>query len=319
MLSLRQLQYLVAVADLGHFGRAANSLRVSQPTLSMQLRKLEDHLGVRLVDRGRGGVHLTPVGRELASRARKMLLDMHDMEDLARRSAGELIGTIRFGVSPTIGPYLLPAIVGVLKRVMPEMRLYIREGISSDQLQELRSGSLDMMLAPLPIDGSDLHVEPLFRERLFLVAPPEHRLSRLGSLQRTDLAGIQVLSIDPRDRLHQQTREICNELGVELLGDYEGTSLDSVCQMCASGLGIAILPELYLRSEVGGKNVIAPLPIVDWSATRSIAALWRNGSVFSESYAKIAETIRQESRSLFGLDEMEGDDALRSKAGIPVS
>ena len=160
MLSLRQLQYLVAVADLGHFGRAANSLRVSQPTLSMQLRKLEDHLGVRLVDRGRGGVHLTPVGRELASRARKMLLDMHDMEDLARRSAGELIGTIRFGVSPTIGPYLLPAIVGVLKRVMPEMRLYIREGISSDQLQELRSGSLDMMLAPLPIDGSDLHVEP---------------------------------------------------------------------------------------------------------------------------------------------------------------
>lgn len=227
---------------------------------------------------------------------------MSDLEDLAQRSAGELIGTIKFGVSPTIGPYLLPGIVGVLKHGMPEVRLYIREGIPSDQLQELRSGALDMMLAPLPVGGSDLHVEPLFRERLFLVAPPEHHLSRKGTLRRVDLAGIQVLSIDPRHHFHQQTRDICHDLGVEMLGDYEGTSLDSLCQMCASGLGIAILPELYLRSEVGGKNVIAALPVADWSATRSIGALWRNGSVYGESYAKIAEVIRREARSLFNLN-----------------
>lgn len=302
MLSFRQLQYLVAVADLQHFGRAASSLNVAQPTLSLQLRKLEDHLGVRLVDRGQGTVQLTPIGREIASRARKMLLDMNDLEDLAQRSAGELIGTIKFGVSPTIGPYLLPGIVGVLKHGMPEVRLYIREGIPSDQLQELRSGALDMMLAPLPVGGSDLHVEPLFRERLFLVAPPEHHLSRKGTLRRVDLTGIQVLSIDPRHHFHQQTRDICHDLGVEMLGDYEGTSLDSLCQMCASGLGIAILPELYLRSEVGGKNVIAALPVADWSATRSIGALWRNGSVYGESYAKIAEVIRREARSLFNLN-----------------
>jgi len=225
-------------------------------------------LGVRLVDRGHGAVHLTPVGRELASRARKMLLEMSDMKDLARRSVGELVGTIRFGVSPTIGPYLLPSVVGVLKHTMPEVRFYIREGMPSDQLQELRNGALDMMLAPLPVGGSDLHVEPLFRERLFLVAPPDHHLSQAASLQRSDLADIQVLSIDPRDHFHQQAQDICNDLGVEMLGDYEGTSLDSVCQMCASGLGLAILPELYLRSEVGGKNVIVPLPITDWSSTK---------------------------------------------------
>lgn len=299
MLSFRQLQYLVALADLQHFGRAANSLNVSQPTLSLQLRKLEDQLGVRLVDRGHGTVQLTPVGREIASRARKMLLDVNDIEALARRSAGQLIGTIRFGVSPTIGPYLLPSIVSVLKQSMPELRLYIREGIPSDQLQELRSGALDMMLAPLPVGGSDLHVEPLYREGLFLVAPPEHRLSQQGQLKRVDLAGIQVLSIDPRHHFHQQMRDICNDLGVELLGDYEGTSLDSLCQMCASGLGIAILPELYLQSEVGGKNVIAPLPVTDWSATRSIGALWRNGSVYGENYAKIADVIGREAGLLF--------------------
>lgn len=301
MLSFRQLQYLVAVADLQHFGRAASALNVAQPTLSLQLRKLEVYLGVRLVDRGHGKVQLTPVGREIAMRARKMLLDMNDLENLARRSAGELIGTIRFGVSPTIGPYLLPGIVGVLKHSMPEVRLYIREGIPSDQLQELRSGALDMMLAPLPVGGSDLHVEPLFRERLFLVASPEHPLSQKGPLHRGDLAGIQVLSIDPRHHFHQQTRDICSDLGVELLGDYEGTSLDSLCQMCASGLGIAILPELYLRSDVGGKNVIATLPVRDWSATRSIGALWRSGSVYGESYGRIAEAIGREARSLFGL------------------
>lgn len=298
MPSFRQLQYLVAVADLGHFGRAAISLNVSQPTLSLQLRKLEVQLGVRLVDRGHGAVQLTPVGREIDTRARKMLLDMQDLEALARRSAGALIGTIRFGVSPTIGPYLLPGIVSVLKQTMPEVRLYIREGIPSDQLQELRSGALDMMLAPLPVGGSDLHVEPLFRERLFLVAPPEHRLSQQGPLKRADLLGIEVLSIDPRHHFHQQTRDICADLGAELLGDYEGTSLDSLCQMCASGMGIAILPELYLRSEVGGKNVIAPLPVTDWSASRSIGALWRDGSVYGESYAHIAQAIARAARLL---------------------
>lgn len=130
-------------------------------------------------------------------------------------------------------------------------------------------------------------------------APPEHRLSQQGQLKRVDLAGIQVLSIDPRHHFHQQMRDICNDLGVELLGDYEGTSLDSLCQMCASGLGIAILPELYLQSEVGGKNVIAPLPVTDWSATRSIGALWRNGSVYGENYAKIADVIGREAGLLF--------------------
>lgn len=298
MLSFRQLQYLVSVADLQHFRRAAIHLNVSQPTLSLQLQKLEDQLGVKLVERGHGPVRLTPIGREIVSRARKLLLDMNDLEACARRGAGELIGTISLGVSPTIGPYLLPGIVGVLKRSMPELRLHIREGIPSEQTLELRSGALDMMLTPIAAGGGDLHVEPLFEEQLYLVAPPEHPLSQMSSLTRSDLLGSQVLSIDPRYPFHQQTREICDELGLELLSNYEGTSLDSLCQMCASGLGLAILPELYLRSEVGGKNVVAPLEIADWSGSRSVAALWRRNSVYSENYRKIVEVIDREASLL---------------------
>lgn len=295
MPSFRQLQYLVAVADQQHFRRAAAHLHVAQPTLSLQLQKLEEQLGVRLVERGITPVRMTPVGREIVSRARKLLLDLNDLEACARRGAGELVGTIRLGVSPTIGPYLLPGIVGVLKREMPALRLHIREGIPSEQMFELRSGALDMMLlTPVAVGGSDLHIEPLFEEQLYLVAPPEHPLSSRRELGRAELCGVQTLSIDPRYPFHQQTQKICDELGLKLLGDYEGTSLDSLCQMCASGLGLAVLPELYLRSEVGGKNVVAPLRVADWSGTRSVAALWRKGSVYGENYRKIATVIERE-------------------------
>lgn len=298
MVSFRQLQYLVAVADQQHFRRAAVQLHVSQPTLSLQLRKMEEQLGVRLIERGVSPVRITPVGREIVSRARKLMLDLNDLEACARRSASELIGTISLGVSPTLGPYLLPGIVGVLKRSMPELRLHIREGIPSEQMLELRSGALDLMLTSVAAGGNDLHMEPLFEEKLYLVAPPEHPLAISSRLSRADLRGIQALSIDPRYPFYHQSREICDELGLELLGEYEGTSLDSLCQMCASGLGLAVLPELYLRSEVGGKNVVAPLQIGDWSSTRSVAALWRKGAAYGESYRAIAMFIKREGRLL---------------------
>ena len=298
MLSFRQLQYLVAVADQQSFRRAAAHLHVSQPTLSLQLQKLEDQLGARLVERGRSPVYLTPVGRDIVLRARKLLLDANDLVASARRGTGEFFGTVSFGVSPTIGPYLLPGIMGVLKQTMPELRLHIREGVPDEQLLELRSGAIDMLLMSTPVGGTDLHVEPLFKERLFLVAPPEHNLAQKRFLKREDLLGSKVLSIDPRYPFHRQTREICDDLGLELLSNYEGTSLDSLCQMSASGLGLAILPELYLRSEVGGKNIVTPLAIADWSVTRSVVALWRKTSVCSTNYADVARVIGREAAQL---------------------
>ncbi|AKH42438.1 LysR family hydrogen peroxide-inducible transcriptional activator [Altererythrobacter atlanticus] len=298
MPTLRQLQYLVAVADARHFSRAAASVNVSQPTLSQQLRALETRLGVSLVERGDTPVQLTPVGREIAMRARKILLDVEDLRGLARRSVSGLAGAVRFGVTPTLGPYLLPPVVARLHQEYPDMRLYMREGIPDDQLAELRRGALDLVLAPLPVTGTDLEIEPLFREPLHLVAAPDNPLCTRTLLRKTDLAGAEILSIDRRHHYHRQAQDICEDLGAQLLRDYEGTSLDSLRQMAGSGIGLAILPELYLKSEVGGQDMVCRLTIADWSATRSIAAIWRQGAAYGESYRMIAQAIAVEARGL---------------------
>ncbi len=298
MATLRQLTYLVALADYRNFRRAADAANVSQPTLSQQLRALETRLGVTLIERGETPVQLTPIGREVVTRARRILLDVKDVEDMARRSRNAIGGTIRFGVTPTLGPYLIPQVVAALHARFPDMRLYIREGIPDDQLRELARGDLDMVLAPLPVAGSNLHIEPLFREPLHMVAPADHQLARRAAVSRNDLRGIEVLSLDRRHHAHRQAREICDDLGACLLDDYEGTSLDSLRQMCGSGLGFAILPELYLRSEVGGEAMVARLRIAEWSASRSIAAVWREGAAYADSYQVIAAAVEAEARQI---------------------
>ena len=300
MPTLRQLEYLVAVADLQNFGRAADACHVSQPTLSQLLRALEDRLGIALIERRASGAQLTPIGREITARARRLLIEAQDIRDLARRAGEQLVGTLRFGVTPTLGPYLMPPIVAALHREQPDLRLHIREGIPEEQALALARGALDMLLGPLPIAGGDLEVLPLFRERLFLVSAPDHALAMRPELCTEDLKGAQVLSLGRPHHLHRQVAEICAELGMELLRDYEGTSLDSVHQMASSGLGLAVLPELYIRSDVGGRTGINVLEPRGWKFTRSIAAAWRSGAAYGHAYRMIAERIQHEARALIG-------------------
>lgn len=300
MPTLRQLEYLIAVADLQNFGRAADACHVSQPTLSQQLRALEDRLGVVLIERRTSGAELTPIGREITARARRLVIEVQDIRDLARRAGERLVGTLRFGVTPTLGPYLMPPIVAALHREQPDLRLHIREGIPEEQALALSRGALDMLLGPLPIEGGDLEVQPLFRERLFLVAPPDHPLAMRPELCIEDLKGAQVLSLGRSHHLHRQVADICAELGMELLRDYEGTSLDSVHQMASSGVGLAILPELYIGSDVGGRAGIDVLEPLGWKFTRSIAAAWRSSAAYGDAYRAIAERIQEEARTQIG-------------------
>lgn len=300
MPTLRQLEYLVAVADLHNFRRAADACHVSQPTLSQQMRALEDRLGVALIERRTAGAELTPIGREITARARRLVIEVQDIRDLARRAGENLAGTLRFGVTPTLGPYLMPPIIAALHREQPDLKLHIREGIPEEQALALSRGALDMLLGPLPIEGSDLEVEPLFRERLFLVAPSDHPLAMRSGLSLSDLKGLQVLSISRTHHLHHQVSTICAELGMDLLRDYEGTSLDSIHQMASSGLGLAVLPELYIRSDVGGRAGIDVLEPEGWEYTRSIAAAWRSGAAYGDAYRTIAERIRVEARAQIG-------------------
>jgi LysR family transcriptional regulator, hydrogen peroxide-inducible genes activator len=295
--TLRQLEYLVAVADLKHFRRAAQASHISQPTLSHQIRALEERLGVKLVERSLGTVELTPIGREIADRARRLLIGVKDIRALASRAGEGRAGTIRFGVTPTLGPYLMPAIVAALHREYPDLRLYIREGIPNEQALELARGQIDMLLGPLPIQGDDLVVEPLLREALHLVAPLDHPLAQASRLTKHDLRNAEILSLDRRHHLHRQVAEICADYGMIVLRDYEGTSLDSLRQMAGSGLGLAILPEFYIRSEVGGGAGVQVLDVADWKESRSIAAAWRLGAAYGDLYLMIARRI-QEAASL---------------------
>lgn len=298
MPTLRQFQYLVAVADHRHFGRAAQAAGASQPTLSHQLRALEARLGVTLVERRTHGAELSPIGREIAERARSVLVQVKDIRDLAERASESLAGTLRFGVSPTLGPYLMPPVIAALHRAQPDLRFYMREGIPDLQAMELVKGAIDMLLGPLPIEGENLTMEPLFREPLILVAPPDHPLATQKKVTKADLYNAPVLSLDRRHHLHRDVAEQCRKHGMHLLQDYEGTSLDSVRQMVASGLGLAILPALYVRSELSHGGDVAQLQIEDWSASRSIGIAWRTGAGFADEYMAVAQRIADEAKIL---------------------
>jgi LysR family hydrogen peroxide-inducible transcriptional activator len=292
MPSLRQLQYLVALDDHRHFGRAAFAVHVSQPTLSQQLRTLEARLGASLIDRSSNDVQLTPLGRDIAARARGILVQVRDLSDLARRAGKGIGGTLRFGVTPTLGPYLMPAIVAGLHKQQPDLRLHIREGIPDDQVRQVMRGELDMMLCPLPVDASGIVIEPLFSERMFIIAPPDHPLAGQKNIPADALKGEGFLTLDRRHHFHRQTRDICEQVGAHILHDYEGTSLDSIRQMVGSGIGLALLPERYMAAETQSAEVVATLDIAGWNARRSIAALWRSGAAFSDGFHAIAEFIR---------------------------
>ena len=293
MPSLRMLEYLLAVADERNFRRAAQAAHVSQPTLSQQIRLLEDRLGVTLVDRGSGEAALTPIGREIAERARRIVREVADLKYVARIARNEAgAGILRLGSSPTIGPYLLPRIVAGLHAALPRLRLHIREGIPDDLLTALANGDIDLLLAPLPLSGGGLHVERVMVEPLRLVAPVDHPLAAQRRVSAGQLADHAVLSLGRRHHLHREVAHICAALRMTLLYDYEGTSLDTLHQMCASGLGLTILPELYLQSEVGGRSGVTVLEIEDFTMTRDIALLWRRDAPFESICLSLAERIR---------------------------
>jgi LysR family hydrogen peroxide-inducible transcriptional activator len=300
MPTLRQFEYLVTLADTGSFARAARVTNVSQPTLSQQVKAMEERLGVKLLERSTSGAILTPIGRSIVSRARGLLSEVRDIKALAKSAATGLTGTLRLGTTPTLGPYLLSPIIAELHRAAPGLRLYVREGIPDDQALALTRGDLDVLLTPLPIAGSDLEIEPLFREPLHLVSAIDSELAT-GTIDPAALAGQTLLSLDPRHHLHRQVSEIAKAHRMVLSPDYEGTSLDSLHQMVASGLGLTVLPKLYLKSDVGGTTGVAVLAVAGWEAHRSVALAWRRGTTMESAFRIIADHVQRSAHAILGL------------------
>lgn len=293
MPSLQQLRYLVAIAETRHFRRAAEACHVTQPTLSGQLRELERKLGIELVERGRSGVVLSPLGAAIAARARAVLREVEAIEEMARLGQDLFAGTLRVGVLQSLGPYLLPHILPDLHRRHRDLKVYVREGMPRTLLDGLGDGSLDLLFFPLPVRDDDLAVAPLFREPLLLAVPAEHALAGRDRAQRRDLKGETVLTLEPGHRLHDQVRELCQSLGASLSPDYEGTSLDTLRQMVGLGMGLSFLPALYVRSIARHDRQIALLSLTASPPVRQIGMLWRRRSARGPEFAELAATIRE--------------------------
>ncbi|MDN4631269.1 hydrogen peroxide-inducible genes activator [Sphingomonas sp. PvP056] len=289
--TIRQLSYFVALAEAGSFTRAAERMGVSQPSLSQQIRALETILGAPLFERG-GPAILTPLGRELLERARRILFDLVDLEDVRAASADALVGTIRLGVSPTLGAYLLPGLVARLHREHPTLRIHVREGLPSALTAGLTAGDHDLILAQLPVAGRGFHSERLFREPLYLAMAADHPFSQKTSVTVGDLAGQNLLTLVADYRLAQQVAVIAEEVGAVVLNDYEGTSLDAIRQMAGMGMGLALLPNLYVRQEIRDGDDVVVRPFEGGRPYREIGLLWRTGAGRAPAYRLIAEMLR---------------------------
>lgn len=289
--TLRQLQYLVAIADLGRFGEAAKSLNVSQSSLSAQIAEMEDGLGVRLFERGRHGALLTPIGQEILGRARIILREVEELRSVARQGDAKLSGRVHLGVLPSIGPYLLPVAARQLHQKYPQLRLVVREERTVDLEDGLLNGRLDLIIST-PRDHRTATSVNLFRERLWICAAPDDPLSQVrGPVTLSELAGKSLLSLGHGHRLSQLVNALAEQAGAVVSTEYEGTSLDAVRQMASMGAGIAVLPSLYALSEAQRDPEFVIRPFVHPDIHRDIALCWRPTSPLSDSYQLLSDAL----------------------------
>lgn len=291
--NLRDLRYLTALADLRHFGRAAQACHVSQPTLSTQIRKLEEELGVALVERAPRQVMLTPVGRDIADRARRVLADVEQMRETARRTLDPEGGSIRLGIFPTLGPYLLPHVVPVLRTRFPKLELLLVEEKTEQLLAMLRNGRLDAAVLALPLHEDWLETEFLFEEPFMLAVPNNHRLSNRRNLQLSDLADQHLLLLEDGHCLRDQALEVCTMAGAGEKDGFRATSLETLRQMVAAGVGITLLPMLAVKPPVSTSTDIQLVGFKSPAPTRRVAMAWRKSSAMGAFLHQFAAVLRE--------------------------
>ena len=301
-MNLRDLKYLVALADHKHFGRAAAACYVSQPTLSTQIKKLEDELGVPLVERAPRKVMLTPAGRDAADRARRIVAEVEQMKEAARRSQDPEAGTVRLGLFPTLGPYLLPHVVPRIRARFPHLELLLVEEKSDVLLSRLREGRLDAGLLALPVTDDQLHTEFLFEEPFVLAVPESHPLAQRGSLTLAELSQQQLLLLEDGHCLREQALDVCRLSGANEKSEFRATSLETLRQMVAADVGITLLPTLAVKPPVARSPNIHLLGFSDSHPSRRIAMVWRKSSAMSGFLQVFAQVFRELPPGLFQPD-----------------
>lgn len=292
-MNLRDLQYLVAVADHRHFGRAAEASYVSQPTLSMQLKKLEKELGVALVERNPGNVVLTDAGRKVVDRARVILGEVDDIRGIARQAADPEAGSLRVGLFPTLAPYFLPHVVPKVHHRFPLLELLLVEEKTEVIHRRLRTGRLDVGIMALPVDDGHLHRELLFEEDFVLAVPADHPLAGVdGPVDPSVLATEHVLLLEEGHCLREQALEVCHLAGARERTGFRATSLETLRQMVAAGVGVTLLPRLAVQPPVPPSADVVLLPFAEPVPRRRIAMFWRPTSVYRDLLPRLAQVLR---------------------------
>jgi LysR family hydrogen peroxide-inducible transcriptional activator len=294
-LTLRQLQYAVAIAETGSFRRAAERCRVAQPSLSAQIAQLEGALGARLFERDRRGVRPTRAGEEVLERARRVLVEARDLAEAARGLGEPLAGRLRLGVIPTVAPYLLPELAPRLRRAFPRLRVAWVEDRTPALVAAVSRGELDGALLAAEADLEGLEVAPLRRDPFVLAAPRGHPLaSGQDPLALRELASERVLLLDEGHCLRDQALALCRRARAEEL-ELRATSLGTLAQMVASGEGVTLLPSMAVASEARRAGVVVRR-FADPAPARTIALAWRRGAAIGEAMRRLAAALRPESR-----------------------
>jgi len=301
-MNLRDLQYLVALADHRHFGRAAAASFVSQPTLSTQLKKLEDELGIALIERAPRKVMLTPAGRDIAERSRRILAEVDQLKESARRTLDPEAGSVRLGIFPTLGPYLLPHVVPLIRARFPRLELLLVEEKTEVLLGLLREGKLDVAVLALPLHDEQLHVEFLFEEPFVLAVPKTHPLARNGALSLHDLANERLLLLEDGHCLRDQALDVCTRAGSGERTGFRATSLETLRQMVAANVGITLLPILSVKPPVAQSDAIQLLRFRDSHPSRRIGMVWRRSSAMAGFLHELADVMHALPKSLLKPD-----------------
>jgi LysR family hydrogen peroxide-inducible transcriptional activator len=293
MITLRQLRYFEALSRHLNFGRAARECAVSQPALSLQIQDLEAKLAVDLVERGRSSIALTETGRIIARRAGEILTAVNDLVDYARHRGGTLTGPLRLGVIPSIGPYLLPAILPALKAEFPALELHLRESQTDQLLDAIAERRIDLALLAVPVHRPGIEQIGLFEDPFYLLTPRRHELASRDSVELANLRNERILLLEEGHCLRDQALSLCNLAGAADVAEFGATSLATITQLVGNGYGVTILPEMALGIEARNLDDIAVARFAPPRPSRTIGLAWRETSPRKEDFLEFGRLVRE--------------------------
>jgi LysR family transcriptional regulator, hydrogen peroxide-inducible genes activator len=290
--TLKQLQYLVALRDHGHFGRAADACFVTQSTLSAGLRELESLIGIVLVERTRRVVRFTPLGLRIAEKAQRVLREAEELSDMARTAGKPLSGELRMGVIPTIAPFLLPRALPRLRAAWPDLKLYLREETTTAACDSLHRGHVDCVLLALPYHCGEVEVADLFDDKLFVAFPAGQPLDPPPRITPEAIDETRLLLLEDGHCLKDHALAACNRPELRAEAAMLGTSLHTLVQMVDNGLGLTLLPEMAIAAGILDNTQIVARPLDAEHPSRRIALVWRKGSPREKEFRLLADAFK---------------------------